>query len=129
MLTKKEWLMSYALFTYIGGFSYFWAASTNDQYLMIASAFLFSQLIGMRILMIFILRKPFEFKIQRRIIRLAINFAVNVLIGNLLFVVIKTIHLGNIEEFMAGPLVYGCLYGLLYMLYVAISIRTVEEIT
>ena len=123
-MSIKEWSLSVLLFGYIGGFAYFWGANANDLYLIVVVGFLTSHFIGSKIWMNAILQTDSDFKIAKRLPRVVLNFAVNMLIGNIIMFAINLVHPGRIDEFLAGPVVYGLGYGLLYTGYMLLSINT-----
>lgn len=122
-LTTRAWLLGLLLHAYIGGFAFFWGASTGDAYLVIVFAFLMTQLVSRPITLNLILQKAVREKIPGRYLRLFMNFAVNVLLANLLMSLMHSIHPGDMARFLAGPILYGLLYGVLYYLYFLLNLR------
>jgi len=126
-LTTKEWVLGLLLHVYIGGFAYFWGASTNDMYLVIVFAFFVTQLLSGRITFNVILQEHWEYRIKNRYVRLFVNFGVNVLIANILMTLINKIYVGDLAEFLSGPVIYGLLFGCMYFAYFILNLKLSDQ--
>ncbi len=122
-ITIKEWVLGLLLHMYIGGFAFFWGASTNDMYLVIVFGFLVTQLFSGRMTFNVILQGYWEYKIENRYVRLLVNFGVNVLIANILMAVINKMYVGDMAEFLPGPVIYGVMFGGMYFAYFILSLK------
>ena len=126
-LTMKEWILGILLMGYLGGFSYYWGAITNDLYLIVVFAFLATHFIGNRITLNFIFANHYDHRIRNRYIRLLSNFGANLLIANLIMLLIRWMHSGSLDEFLIGPVIYGVTYGILYLIYFIMSLKKVDN--
>ncbi len=114
---NKEMILTYILFSYIAGFSFYASITTNVSYVFIICP-LVTYFIGHYVFESIIMKSVVEYKIKQKLLVIIITMIYSIFTSNILIGTSTYLYENEIIGFLIEPITFGFMYGALYMIFI-----------